>query len=297
MPQEGFSHLIFWQNPIQSICFFAFAMSFISLWIRKTPWLWGSFLTIAYILAFSCHIVTWLSLLPILILLFCHYNLKGDITQKARFLYFGTALLISSALCFHFLPGFHNWEIANNLMVGTGARPFNLWLNFDKPFIALFPLAFTIPLISSRFELFRVLKTSIPMTLLGIFILMGISLHFNLIQWDPKIPSIIFVWLLNNLIFVCISEEAFFRGFIQKELYTRLGQNALAAFAAICITSLFFALFHLIWVADLPFLCLVFTAGLIYGTIYQVTQSIEASILCHFGVNAIHFLFFTYPAL
>jgi len=38
-------------------------------------------------------------------------------------------------------------------------------------------------------------------------------------------------------------------------------------------------------------------AGIVYGYAYEKTQRIEASILCHFGVNIIHFIFFTYPAL
>jgi membrane protease YdiL (CAAX protease family) len=99
------------------------------------------------------------------------------------------------------------------------------------------------------------------------------------------------------LIFVSIPEEAFFRGFIQRELYQWFGSNPLAASGSILITSAFFTLLHLIWVANLPFLGLVFIASLIYGTIYQVTKSIESSILCHFGLNVIHFFFFTYPAL
>ena len=38
-------------------------------------------------------------------------------------------------------------------------------------------------------------------------------------------------------------------------------------------------------------------AGIVYGYAYQKTQRIEASILCHFGVNIFHFIFLTYPAL
>jgi uncharacterized protein len=297
MPKEAFSHLLFWNNPITTLCFFSFCMSFISLWLRKTPWIWGSFLFIAYILAFNTGIATCISLIPILILLICHYYLSKEITTGARFLFFGTALLISCALSFHFLPGFHNWRVAANLLISPGAPPYNLWFNFDTPFIGLFALALSIPLISSRSALLRMLKIALPMSGVGILILMGISVYFNLVQWNPKIPSIVFVWLIANLIFVTIPQEAFFRGFIQKEFYNQLGRNGLAGFGSICITSILFTLLHLIWVADLSFLCLVFVASVIYGTIYQVTESVEASILCHFGVNTTHFFLFTYPYL
>ncbi|MGC1878474.1 MAG: type II CAAX endopeptidase family protein [Rhabdochlamydiaceae bacterium] len=297
MLENSFSHSIFWNHPISTLCFFAFAMSFISLWVRRSAWLWGSFLFIAYILAFQTKIATWISLIPVLILFFCHYFLKNDLPKSTRFLLFCIATAISLALAFHFLPGFRNWEIASHLCLSPGAYPYSLWFNFDKPFIGLFVIALGLPLISSKGELFRVLKVSIPLAIIGILILMGISLHFNLVKWDPKIPVITFVWLFDNLIFVAIPEEAFFRGFLQRELYRWFGKNPMSALGSIFVTSLFFTLFHLIWVANLPFLCLVFIASVIYGTIYQATQSIEASILSHFSLNVIHFLFFTYPSL
>lgn len=297
MPDGTFSHALFWRCPLMSLCFFAFAMSFISLWVRKTAWLWGSFLLIAYILAFITHLATWISVIPVLILFFCHFFLKTDLTRNARFLLFCIATGVSLALAFHFLPGFHNWKIVSGLCISPGAFPYDLWLNLDKPFIGLFVLALRIPLISSRSQLFTVLKTTVPLSILGILIMMAISLHFGLVKWDPKIPVITIVWLLDNLILVAIPEEAFFRGFIQREIYNWFGKSSLAGLGSIFITSIFFTLLHLIWVADLGFLSLVFIASVIYGIIYQVTRSIEASILCHYGLNVVHFLFFSYPAL
>lgn len=295
--ESTFSYSLLWKNPISSLCFFAFAMSFISLWIRKTPWLWGSFLFIAYLLAFEAKIAGWVSLIPILILFFCHYFLQKEINRGASFLLFGSAVLVSCALSFHFLPGFHNWKLAGDLHLSPGSYPYNLWLNFDKPFIGIFALALTIPLISSRPRWLTVLKKSIPMSIAGILIMMGISLYFDLVKWDPKMPAIFLIWFLDNLIFVCIPEEAFFRGLIQRGIYRWFGESSASAVCSILVTSIIFTLLHLIWVADLPFLCLVFTASIIYGTIYQLTRSIEACILCHFGLNLTHFLLFTYPAL
>ena len=298
MTISAFSHSLFFHNPIPTLCFFAFAMSFISLWVRKTAWLWGSFLLIAYILAFEAKIATWMSLIPVLTLFFCHSFLKKELSKRVRFILFCIAVGVSLALSFHFLPGFHNWKLASDLYLSPGAYPYSLWLNFDKPFIGLFALAFSIPLISSKADLVRVLKIGIPMSIVGILIMMGISLHFHLVEWNFKIPVIFFVWMFENLIFVSIPEEAFFRGFIQRELCLWLeNKPVISGLGSIFITSIFFTLLHLIWVANLPFLCLVFVASVIYGTIYQVTKSIEASILCHFGLNLVHFLFFTYPAL
>ncbi len=297
MTESTFTHCLFWNNPLSALCFFAFAMSFISLWIRKTPWLWGSFLFIAYLLALLANIADWITLVPILILLFCHYFLAKEISRGTRYLLFCTAVIISAALAFHFLPGFHNWELIKGMQVTPGAYPFDLWLNFDKPFMGIFVLAFALPLISTKARWLQMLKVGLPMSLAGILILMGVSLYSGKVQWDPKIPVIFFAWTVNNLIFVSIPEEAFFRGFFQREIYQWFGKTSLAGLGSILVTSILFTLIHLIWVANLPFLGLVFIASVIYGTIYQVTQSIEASILCHFGLNLTHFLLFSYPAL
>lgn len=297
MDVVAFSHLVFWKHPLPTLCFFALGLSFLSLWAHRAAWLWGSFLAIAFILALEAKIAAWFTLIPLSILLFCHYFLKQKIQRSTRFLLFGVATVISMALAFHFFPGFHNWKLASNQHISPGALPYSLWLNFDKPFIGIFALALGIPLLSSRAQVVRMLRTALPLSLAGIAILMGLSLFFGMIRWDPKIPTMALIWLMNNLVFVSIPEEAFFRGFMQREIYRWCNQHPLAAFASICIPSVFFSLVHLIWVADLSFLCLVFMASLIYGTIYQLTQSIEASILCHFGVNAVHFFLFTYPAL
>lgn len=296
MNESAFSHLILWQHPMASLCFFAYAMSFLCLWIRQT-WLWSIFFLIAYALALDAKIVQWVSLIPVVILFLCHYFLKGELQRGPRFLFFGVAIMLSLALAFHLMPGFNNWQLASNLHLSPRAYPYSLWLNFDKPLIGIFVLALSLPLINSREHLLRVLKVSIPLSILGILIMIGISLHIGLVQWDPKIPVISLLWLIDNLIFVSIPEEAFFRGFIQRELYHWFGKNGRAALASIFVTSIFFSLLHLIWVTDFSFICLVFTASLIYGVIYQWTKAIEASILCHFGLNVTHFFLFTYPAL
>ena len=45
------------------------------------------------------------------------------------------------------------------------------------------------------------------------------------------------------------------------------------------------------------YVALAAVAGAGYGWAYLRTQRIEASILTHFALNAVHFFGFTYPAL
>lgn len=253
-------------------------MSFASLWIRKTPWLWGSFLIIAMITAYQAHVISYLALFPIGALLICQYTLTFTINKSIRFLLFCTATLISLALAFHFLPGFH-------YLKPNGA-------SFDKPFIGIFVLALSLPLIASRAPLHKMLRVTLPVTLIALVVLNVAALKLGVIHFAPRLPLSLFSWLGVNLFLVTIPEEAFFRGFIQREVYLWFGKTPLAACGAICIGSIFFVLVHLAWVGSFPFLCLLFIASLLYGALYQWTGSIESSILCHFFFNVIQFVFF-----
>lgn len=61
------------------------------------------------------------------------------------------------------------------------------------------------------------------------------------------------------------------------------------------LASLMFGLAH--FKGGISYVMLATVAGVGYGFVYQKTKRIESSILVHFAVNTIHFLFFTYPAL
>jgi membrane protease YdiL (CAAX protease family) len=292
----SFSLFTFWQHPYQTVAFFALIMSFASLWIKRTAWLWGSFLVMAYLLAFHSGVVTGWSLpfLAALGALFwaLHHHVSG--TSRAVLVAIATALSI--ALSFHIVPGFHNWAIATDLCLGGASTPYNLWFSFDKPFIGIFVLAWSVPLIQNKAQFRSVLKSTLPLSLLGVGLLLSFSLYAGVIAWDPKFPLLLFLpWALSNLFLITIPEEAFFRGFIQKELFQWLGKGGWAHVGTILATALFFTVLNIAWVPHPLFLAAVFAAGVVYGTLYQYTQAIESSIFCHFAVNVLHFLFFTYP--
>jgi membrane protease YdiL (CAAX protease family) len=110
-------------------------------------------------------------------------------------------------------------------------------------------------------------------------------------KWLPFTP----IFLVTNLLFTCVAEEAFFRGFLQDRLaramaHTRYG----AAFAIIC-SGLLFGLAHV--GGGLPLILLASLVGLGSGLAYHRTQRLEAAIVTHFIVNAVHFICFTYPKL
>jgi uncharacterized protein len=295
MPDAGFTHLIFWTHPIETFTFLALIMSFASLWIYRSVWLWGSFASLAYVLAYHARLVHPISLVPVATLMILHLTLKRTLKPFSRAVLILFATVISLGLWLHLFPGFNNWAISENLFLGKDAALYNFWLNFDKPFTGLFILAFALPLVHHKEEWKEMARKAIPLSLVGIAIILCLALYTGQVAWNPKVPTIFFAWMLNNLFLVSIPEEAFLRGFIQRELFQWMGKSVTASIGAVLFTAFFFTLLHLNWVQDIPFLSLIFATGIVYGAIYQYTQRIESSIICHFLLNAIHFTFFTYP--
>ena len=289
------TYFTFIHHPLSSLAFLSLILAFISLWIHRSSWLWGSFIAISFIFGIMGKLIDFKVFAALALLCGAHYILTAKLHGIPRLIVILIAFFISIALMGHFFPGFQNWLIANKIQISKNAYPYTLFLNFDKPFIGFVPLAISIPLMS-RIHLRSVALKTIALTLLGVMILIVLALHLHLIEIDLKLPGITPIWLIANLFFVAIPEEAFFRGFLQREITDHLNSKWGGPFSVI-VVSLLFALLHFPFIHDLSFLSLTFIASLIYGTIYQMTRSIESSIFCHYLFNIVHFFCFTYPAL
>jgi membrane protease YdiL (CAAX protease family) len=104
---------------------------------------------------------------------------------------------------------------------------------------------------------------------------------------------VFWLWGLANLFFTCLSEEALFRGFIQRELALALRGQRYGGGLAIAASALLFGAAH--FAGGLSYVALATASGLGYAIVYHRTQSVEMSMLAHFALNATHFLLFTYP--
>lgn len=292
----NFSYLTFVHYPIASLAFFALIMAFLSLWIHKRPWLWGSFLVISFAFAFYAKLIDFKIFVALFFLGGAHLMLSTEIKGWTRVITVGVAFVFSIALMGHFFPGFHNWKLMEGVQISHNAYPFTMYLNYDKPFVGFFPLAFTIPLLYSRFHTRTIAVKAFTLSILGILVMMIVALYLQVVDIDLKFPHSWLIFLIANLFFVTIPEEAFFRGFLQREIHNYFHAKWSGAFSII-VVSLLFAGLHFPFVKDLNFLSLTFIASLIYGTVYHLTRSIESSIFCHYLFNIVHFFCFTYPAL
>lgn len=224
-----------------------------------------------------------------------YYSEKKSAQLQRRVLAGVLVLFLAYGLGAHALPYFHNLKVVSEVYISKDGIPFTLYLNFDKTLVGLFILGFTGPLLSSREEWLLMFRQTIPKMVLFIFILVSLAVLAGEVHFDPKLPECLPIWLLTNLLFVCMAEEAFFRGFVQRNLALLFRNFAQGNLLALTITALLFGFAH--YAGGIAYSIWGTIAGFGYGWLYQHTKKIESSIIPHFCLNVIHFLLFTYPAI
>lgn len=197
-------------------------------------------------------------------------------------------LILAGALSNYLLPGFHNLPVFQDHAFSSNSAPFTMYLNFDKTSAGLLLYLLWI---RDREDPWTRAKLKTAGLTLAVLILAMLPLAYAMgyVRLEPKWPALWWVWMLNNLFFVCLAEEALFRGFIQASLR---GRGAPAALA-IAVAAALFGLAH--YRGGLSYIALATVAGVFYGYAFERTRRLGASMLVHFGLNLVHFFLFTYP--
>ncbi|CNI36938.1 CPBP family intramembrane glutamic endopeptidase [Yersinia pekkanenii] len=196
-------------------------------------------------------------------------------------------VLAAIALFLHWVPGFNNLKVLDNVEVGALSAPFSMYYNLDKaliPFILLAGLP-TLFIANKHPSIGRMgwvgLIVSMPALLLLAVTLGGLKIEMHTPAWIGS-------FVIANVFFVCLAEEALFRGYLQQRLSQWLGY-----YPALLITALLFGVAHL---AGGPLLMIFATlAGLIYGLAWLWSGRLWVAVAFHFALNLMHLLFFTYP--
>lgn len=207
------------------------------------------------------------------------------------------AAVLALALSLHLLPGFHPAVLFHDVRLTPDAAPFALALSFDKAAAGLLLLA----AFSVRVASWRQFASQLPAIAMAALttsvVAIGIALAAGYVRFEPKWVEASPAFLVANLLFTCVAEEAFFRGLIQERLM-RLGESRHQPawrWIAIAVSTVLFGLAHA--GGGLTWMLFAMVAGFGYAAIYARTRTIEGAILVHFAVNAAHFLVFTYPRL
>jgi membrane protease YdiL (CAAX protease family) len=207
----------------------------------------------------------------------------------AFFLY---ALAMSLAL----LPGFNRVELVAPVVLSAGATPYSIGVGFPKVATGIVILGLINPLlVRSWRELGRVLARALPVYAITAIVGMAVVVFMGYSSLALKWTTLFLLFAPINLFFTCMSEEAFFRGFVQHEL-SRVGTNRQrAAAVALVVAAVLFGVAH--FGGGLNYVIVAAVAGLGYGWAFVRDTRIEAAMFVHFAVNATHFLLFTYPRL
>ncbi|WP_218151291.1 CPBP family intramembrane glutamic endopeptidase [Roseateles sp. YR242] len=216
---------------------------------------------------------------------------------------FGLLLVLALALTLHQVPGFHNPMAINGVRFSEDARPFTQYLNFDKGSVGLILLAVLAPRLGRQDAVALTLGRSAVLAVAVAAVVLGAAAAVGMVRLDPKWPPQAAKFLMANLFLTCVAEEALFRVLVQDPLSgARVGSNARGASAwnnrsvlAVVLSAALFGAAHAgggIWMIVVAGL-----AGVGYAATYAWLRRIEVAVVVHFGVNAAHFLLFTYPGL
>ena len=290
---------IFQQEGLTTFfCYVLLYIAVICLWLptpRFGPPLWLIATVLSGLVGLMSEQLTPPGLLLAALYLFTAYRFAKTAAAREKGVAGFLLCCFSVLLGAHLLPGFHNLKALDAVFVSADGLPFTMYLNLDKTLVALGILGWCVPRLTTLQawrQMLAFLLPRAPLLLTPIFLLALLS---GKIHWDPKLPSYTLLWALTNLLFVCTAEEAFFRGFLQRQLSLLWQNRPLPKLLPLALASFFYGLSH--FAGGLLYVAFVTLAGLVYGWAYQKTNAIEASILLHFGLNLAHFLLFTYPSL
>ena len=276
-------------------------LSIISVWLPEIQ-LKKNFTVPPWLLLFLCAIASgvlagylnWIAIITLTLFVVISYlATRSNTSFLQRFSFSSIAILAALLFAMHLIPGFNNPILIANIKFSADSSAFTQYANFDKGAAGIILLAFFCNRVQSFSELISMLRRAyspILITITGV-IVTGISIGY--VKPDIKLPAFTPIFLTTNLLFTCIAEEAFFRGFLQDRLTRKLSSVHFGGKIAIFLSGILFGAAH--FAGGSIYVMLATLAGLGYAYAYAITQRIEIPILTHFIFNAVHFIGFSYP--
>jgi membrane protease YdiL (CAAX protease family) len=267
----------------------------VSVIIPRTGHLWVILFSFALASGLAFGIVEIIALPFILLMAGAAYLFAKDNTSKWQTTTGGTiVVLMALAFGFHAVPGFHSPLVIQSQFISSGAIEYKAYANFDKALISLLIIGL---IVNKRPK--GAISTQHKLNALSVFsvisvVTLMVGIFTQLIAFDPKLVSLFFGWGLLNILFSVMAEESLFRGFYQYYLGEKLKTVKFGSAITVVSSGLLFGLFH--FGGGLAYIVVASMMGIAYAYVYHKTNSIAATVLSHFAFNAIHFLFFTYPA-
>ncbi|PTY36030.1 hypothetical protein BGP77_01530 [Saccharospirillum sp. MSK14-1] len=196
---------------------------------------------------------------------------------------------LSALLFAHAVPGYQGLVVITDTAVKTNSIASSLYFNHDKVLVAWSLMAF-VPLFRSSLDTRPLPNTALTIAALSTVTALPLLLAAasGLIDWQPAVPAVFWIFACANLLNTCLAEELLFRGVVQRWLHRHLGP-----WPALLLAATLFGLAHL--AGGWTYVAVVTLAGLAYGLAYLWTGRLIWSVLMHWLLNLTHLLLFTYP--
>lgn len=246
-----------------------------------------------YLLAFIAGLVDWRAGIVLALLLAVAYATAPRQPQALRVAGHVVFVAVALGLGLHVLPGFHNLRPIGPVQITPDAVPFTMYLNLDKP-LAGFWLLLVWPALCLRRNGWSGIGRGLLIAAVTAVVCLGLGVALGKLDFAPKWPHLGWLWALNNLLLVCLTEEALFRGYLQEGLTRRFSERAYGEALAVGIAAVLFGIAHA--AGGVAYVIVAGLAGVGYGLAYRA-GGLQAAILAHFGLNLSHFTLFTYPML
>lgn len=292
---QHFNYAVLMQDHLSTFFYSLLGLMFISFYYIKDEFARIGVFVMVMGMGIYIQRIDWIGLPSIMLLATLLYYGQNAVTRAIRGWTFLLGIIASIYCLLYPIPGITSWQIVKAFSFSHNAVPFSMSLNIQAFLVGLFFLWFSSTSLMNDGKWKPVLKSSLLPIILCIPVVMGLAIYFQYVSIDIKPTNFFFLWAFHNLLFVCLAEEAIFRGMIQNFLMLQF-QNVMGGkWLALIIASALFGAVH--FKGGWLYMLLAGVFGLFIGYAYMRTKKIESSIFVHFTVNTIHFLAFTYPAL
>ena len=195
------------------ISFIFLGATFLSVWVKRDPKIWGSLLGLSLTLGAVAGRLDFLGCMIIATLLGLWIFYK----KKSSAVLWILIVILSLCIKMRILPGFNALRITSKFALGL-----------EGSLIGLFPLAFAIPLAKSTKDWSSTLKGAAT-GCIGITILATIATFTGATKWHLALPSFAGVRILSNFFLLASQKKLFIEGSYKKasihSLKTALSEN------------------------------------------------------------------------